>query len=123
MRAVTLFLFLMLPAIALSQQAAQREFPAGAKKLVAEDVKQRVTNRMFTFKSADGGSGRLEFKGNEVYMTSGTVTSSGLWRIDGSSVCFLLDQSAERYCAELRAIGETTYFKRQTGEVVELHAK
>jgi len=120
-------LWFLFPAICLAQ-AFPTEFPAEAKALEPDVLKQRIAGKVFNVKAADGAEYRVEFKDTHaylnIYMAGGrTVSDNGPWKAEGSSICIEF-QRVKSGCSEYRLVGNTLYSKRASnGEVVVMEPK
>jgi len=117
--------FFLVPFNVLAQSPLPTEFPSDAVPIAGDALGSRVSGRVFTFKSADGSSFRLEYTsdGYSFIDTSRGFRDTGKWRVEGNTLC--IDwRKATGGCSEARLKGEALYIKRTSnGEVVELVPK
>ena len=117
------WLFVFVPVIALAQAAMPTEFPSDSTPFTAEALKERVTGQTFTFKPLAGDVVRIQYQGTYAFFNVGSVSDSGKWRVEGSSVCYEWKKFPGG-CSEHRSVGGIVYVKRfSTGEVVVLQPK
>lgn len=116
-----LFLFLALPSVALAQATPLPGFAAEAKPLEAEALRTRVNGKAFSYKTAAGGTVRVEYKDNGyAFVNVGSSNDSGKWRVEESAVCVEWSRF-QPGCSEFRSLGETLQVKlRSNGEIVVL---
>ncbi len=104
-------------------QAQPADFPADAKALAPEALKERLAGKVFHVAFADGMTIRLQYQGGYYYVdTSRGARVHGTWRVDGSKVC---TERAGRgpECDEARLVGDVLHFKRQNGEIVKFEPR
>ena len=82
------WLFVFAPVIALAQAAAPTEFPSDSTLFTAEALKERVTGNTFTFKPLAGDVVRIQYQATYAFFNVGSVSDSGKWRVEGSSICY-----------------------------------
>jgi hypothetical protein len=106
-----------------STQASDR-FPAGARRLEADELTQLVSGHVVKTFTLEGGTAgtRVQYEGNGVvYLNAGGGALSGRWRVEGSAVCYKWNGGqVPDGCVEVRVVGDRTYAKRATGEIVRL---
>jgi hypothetical protein len=101
---------------------APADFPADAKELTADALRQRVSGKVFRVAVANGNVWRLQFDGNGYYFINvapSNYSDSGKWRVEESALCFEPTKT-KAGCNPMRLVGELVYFKRDNGEVVKL---
>ena len=110
------------PAPAAEPPAA---WPASASALSADDLRRRVSGKVFGLPLEKGMSARMDFRDNGyVYINvypSG-ASDSGRWRIDGNKVCSEMRRFPSG-CNEWRAVGDKLMLRRTNGQLVTLDAR
>jgi hypothetical protein len=122
-RVILVMALLALPAMA--QPKLVKEFPGGASALDPDAMKARFRpGSEFAFRGADGAEVRLQFQsGDQATVIAPIASDAGRWRIEGSSVCLELRRFASG-CNEVRIVGDTLYWKRNSNdEVVTLQQR
>lgn len=115
----------LLPSFAGAQSAAPLPtFPADAQPVAPEVLKERLTGKSFSYRTASGGEARLQFKGDFVYVNAGQTNDSGRWRTEGSQMCIEWNRIPNSGCSEARMLGNTVYLTRvANGEVIRLEER
>jgi hypothetical protein len=109
----------------LAQSAIPTTFPDGAVAATAEQLKTRLTDRVFGARMTNGDDYRFEYKSNGYFFlnTSRGFADSGKWRVEESKVCSDM-QKLGSICQDMRIVNDVLYLKRSTnGEVVALQPK
>lgn len=113
---------------ALAQTAlppgARVDFPADAKSLSAEDLRQRLAGNVFHVPLADGSSLRLQYQAAGYYYvnTSRGTSVNGTWRADGTRLC--TDRvNRGPACNEVRLANDALHVKLDSGEVVRFELR
>jgi hypothetical protein len=115
---------LALPGLALAQAAALPTFPPDAQPVAPEVLREKLTGKSFSYRMANGGEVRLQFKSDFVYVNAGPTNDSGRWRIEGSQMCIEWNRIPNSGCSEARMLGMTVYLTRVTnGEVIKLEER
>ena len=118
----SLFVLLLLPLASLAQTAMPTEFPADALSANADDLRARISGKIFRVKPADGSSWRIEYKANGYAFidTSNGFRDTGTWRVEDGKLCSDWHK-VNGGCSEVRIRGESIYLKRvSNGEVIAL---
>jgi hypothetical protein len=109
------------------QGPAVYEFPADAKALAEEALRQRVDGKTFSFDAADGShynfslaSDGLSFAAISLIGEHSPHRSHSKWRVKDSSVCLRSTQDTNEVCFAVRDMGGDLLWGRQSGEVVKL---
>ena len=110
-----LLVFAMLPAMA--QPAFPTEFPPGATELTSEQLTRLLDGHVYRLKPVKGPEIRIEYRGEVAYMTIGSNSDTGKWRVDKSSICIEWTNRPAG-CSEVRMVGNVLYSKRPSGEVL-----
>lgn len=111
---------LVMPLFAFAQSPMPTEFPIDAVATSADDLRGRISGKVFKVKLADGTTWRLEYKANGYAFvdTSRGFRDTGKWRVEDSKLCSDW-QKAPSGCSETRIKGEAIYLKRiSNGEVI-----
>jgi hypothetical protein len=122
--------FSLLVALALGVVAAQAQaqtpavadFPAEAKPMTADTLRERVSGKVFRVAVANGNVWRLQFQGSGTYfinIAANNYSDSGKWRVEDSTLCFE-PQKTKSGCNATRLVGDVMHFKRDNGEIVKL---
>lgn len=122
---VALALFVLASTGACAQAGVPTEFPAAATPLAADQLKARLTDRVYGAKMTDGSNWRFEWKGNGYFFidTDRGYRDSGKWRAEDGKVCVEMQRSGNS-CSDMRQAGDVLYLKRASnGEVVPLQAR
>ena len=122
---VALVLFTLASTVARAQAAVPTEFPANATPVSTEQLKARLTDRVYSAKMTDGATWRYEWKGSGYIFldTDRGYRDSGKWRVEDSRVCVEMQRSGGS-CSDMRQVGDVLYLKRTSnGEVVPLQAR
>jgi hypothetical protein len=113
---------------ALAQAAlppgAPVDFPADAKTLTPEDLRQRLAGNVFHVPLADGSSLRLQYQAAGYYYvnTSRGTSVNGTWRADGTRLC--TDRvNRGPACNEVRLAKDALHVKLDSGEVVRFEPR
>lgn len=113
---------------ALAQTAAPPaafvDFPADAKPLTADDLRQRLAGNVFHVPLADGSSMRLQYQAAGYYYvdTSRGARVNGTWRADGTRLC--TDRvNRGPACNEVRLADDALHVKLDSGEVVKFEPR
>ena len=119
------FALLAASAGALAQAPlAPADFPADAKPLTAEDLRQRLAGKVFHVPLADGSSMRLQYQAAGYYYvdTSRGGRVNGTWRADGTRLC--TDRvNRGPACNEVRLAKDAMHVKLDSGEVVKFEPR
>jgi len=111
-----------LPSIAAAQ-GFPTEFPAGSVPLEGEALRKRIEGQTYWVKPADGNEFRVQYLASKevflnIYFPGRTLSDTGTWRIEGSSVCVEWRQ-VKSGCTAHHLVGDQLYVKRASnGEVV-----
>lgn len=100
------------------------DFPADAKALTAEDLRQRLAGKVFHVSLADGSSMRLQYQAAGYYYvdTSRGARVNGTWRADGTRLC--TDRiNRGPACNEVRLANDAVHVKLDSGEVVRFEPR
>ncbi len=112
------------PPAAMAQTAAETvtEFPPGAQALSPEALSAALADRRFSMVYSSMVTLRLDFKTRSgwVFATAGSVSDSGQWRTEGSTLCIQFQQRFPSSCSEIRAMDGDLYMKRSTGQIVKM---
>lgn len=119
-----LILLLAFPGFVFAQAAPAAGFAAEARPLEAEALRLRVNGKAFSYKTAAGGTVRVEYKENGyAFVNVGSSNDSGKWRIEESAVCVEWSRFPAG-CSEFRSVGDTLQAKlRSNGEIVVLNPR
>ena len=116
---VPLALVISVNAVLAQPPAIPLEFPADAKPLAPEELRERVSGKVFKVKTAAGGAWRLQYQaGGVFFFNAGGYSDSGKWRIEDSKLCSE-PQKSPAACNEMRLAGDTLYLKRDSGEIIK----
>lgn len=118
----TVWSVMLLPLSVMAQSGLPTDFPADAVVLATDTLQQRLTDKVYRAKLADGSTWRLEYKSNGyAFLNTGTgFSDTGKWSVQGSQLCSEW-RRASSGCLETRATSDVVYVKRSnTGEVVAL---
>lgn len=110
---------------ALAQSAIPVTFPEGAIAATAQQLKTRLTDRVFGARMTNGDDWRFEYKSNGYFFlnTSRGYADSGKWQIEEGKVCAEMQKTGAA-CNEMRIVNDVLYLKRASnGEVVALQPK
>ncbi len=119
LRFATLALTMSAGAVLAQSPAVPLEFPAEAKPLAADDLRQRVSGKVFRVKTAAGAAWRLQYQAaGSFYINVGSFSDSGKWRIEDSKLCSE-PQKSPAACNEMRLAGDALYLKRDSGEIIK----
>ena len=115
--------FVFVPVIAFAQATTPTEFPPEALPFTPAGLKERMAGKTFTFKPVADGAARIQYQETCAFFNVGSVSDTGKWRVEGSSVCYDW-RKFPNGCSEHRSVGDLVYVKRySTGEVVVLQPK
>ena len=115
-----LIALLAVPAIAAAQTSFPTEWPGGAELMSAEALQQRLVGKTFVAKSLTGPDVRTEYRDTFAYINVGSMSNSGRWRTEGSTVCNEW-RNLRPACSEFRAVWDVLYVKRaNNGEIMKL---
>ncbi|MDH4062535.1 MAG: hypothetical protein OEU94_17135 [Aquincola sp.] len=120
----TLGTVIVLAAVHALAQVPQ-EFPPNAASISADQLKERLTDRVFTARMTDGKDWRWEWKSSGyIFLNiSGGYSDSGKWRTEDGKVCVEMNKSGAS-CSDMRMVGDVLYLKRASnGEVIGLQPK
>lgn len=114
-------IFLLVPVIALAQDAMRTEFPSAAVSPNADSLRERLAGKTFDVKPFTGASWRLEYASNGYAFlnTSSGYSDKGRWRVEDGKLCTEWAKSTSG-CSEARIDGASLLIKRSSGEVVTL---
>ncbi|MGE0099498.1 MAG: hypothetical protein AB7S86_14240 [Hydrogenophaga sp.] len=100
------------------------EFPEGATKPNAEELKQRLADKIFDVKLANGGSWRLEYKSNGYFFinTNTNFNGTGDWHTEDGKICGNL-RGRGPACNDARLFNGVIHYLRDNGEVVQFVAR
>ena len=119
-RNATLVLLMSASAVLAQVPAIPREFPADAQSLTADDLRQRLSGKVFKVNTAAGAAWRLQYQaGGSFYINVGSFSDSGKWRTEESKLCSE-PQKSPAACNEMRLVGDALYLKRDSGEIIKL---
>jgi hypothetical protein len=111
---------LALAAHAQAQTSAAPDFPADAKPIAADMLKERLAGKVFRVATAGGAVWRWQFQSNGYFFINvGSFAESGKWRTEASAVCSE-PQRSKASCNEMRLVGDGLQMKRDNGEIVKL---
>ena len=112
----------LMPSFSGAQSAAPLPtFPPDAQPVAPEVLKERLTGKSFSYRTASGAEVRLQYKSDFVYVNAGPTNDSGRWRIEGSQLCIEWNRIPNSGCSEARMLGNTVYITRvANGEVIRL---
>jgi hypothetical protein len=106
---------------AFAQAPAAPDFPADAKPIAADPLRERVSGKVFRIAVANGNGWRLQFQGDGFYFLNiapSNYSDSGKWRAEDSSLSFE-PQKTKAGCNVTQLVGDLAYFKRDIGEIVK----
>ena len=107
----------------MGQAVATKEFPADASTLSPEELKEKLSGRVYALDWIGATPWRMEFKSNGyVFFNAGNSNGSGTWRTEAGRVCTEI-RAFGANCNEIRQSGGQLYYKRLSGEVIEMRAK
>jgi hypothetical protein len=109
----------------LAQSAIPTAFPEGAISATVDQLKTRLTDRVFGAKMTNGDDWRFEYKSNGYFFlnTGRGYADSGKWRVEEGKVCAEMQKTGPS-CSEMRIVNDVLYMKRASnGEVVALQPK
>lgn len=111
---------IMLSLLTTSGAVQAQEFPADAAVPNAGEIKERLSNKVFAVKLADGASWRLEFKANGYFFvnTSTGFQGSGSWIAEDGKICSGLRGNPPT-CNDVRVHDEVLHLKRASGEIIQ----
>ena len=111
-------------AATLAQAPIPQEFPSNATSISAEQLRERLSDRVFGARATDGKDWRWEWKTNGyIFLNIGGYSDSGKWRAEDGKVCVDMNKSGAT-CSEMRLVGDVLYMKRTiNGEVIGLLPK
>jgi len=110
-------------ASSMGQAVATREFPAEASTLSAEDLKDKLSGRVYALDWVGATPWRMEFKANGyVFFNAGSASGSGTWRTEAGKVCTEM-RAFGANCNEIRESGGGLFYKRLSGEVTAMIPK
>lgn len=110
---------------AFAQSPIPTTFPEGAIPATEQQLKARLTDRVFGARMTNGDDWRLEYKSNGYFFlnTSRGYSDSGKWRIEEGKVCTDMQKTGAS-CSEMSIFNDVLYLKRATnGEVAALQPK
>lgn len=123
MRIVGFVLLSALLPLVVTAQSAPTEFPADAKALAPDALRERLAGKTLKGTLADGVGWRLEFNSANSYFyldTSRGFRDVGTWKIQDGKLCTELPKVGAS-CSEVRVDAARVYIKRTSnGEVVAL---
>jgi hypothetical protein len=108
-----------------AQSVVPTTFPDGAIAVTAEQLKARLTDRVFGSRMTNGDDWRLEWKSSGYfYLNTGRgYSDSGKWRVEEGKFCAEMQKTGAA-CSEMRIHNDVLYMKRASnGEVAALHPK
>ena len=106
--------------VALAQPVATKEFPADARVLSVEELKQALSGKVFMLAWVGVTPWRMDFKDNGyLFFDAGTASGSGTWRAESGQVCTEM-RAFGNNCNQVRMSGELVYYKRLSGEVIAM---
>jgi hypothetical protein len=97
-------------------------FPPGATKLEPTQLTQLVSGRVAKILTGPQVGARVQYDTNGVvYYNGAGANFSGRWRVDGSSLCYEWNRNqAPTGCIEVRMVGERIYYRRMSGEILQM---
>lgn len=107
---------------ASAQKTFPTEYPAEAKPVAGSEIANRLTGKAFQVTTVTSGNWRLQFDklGYAFVDTDNGYRDNGPWRVQGERWCTNMSKTGDQ-CADLYAVGETLYYKRNSnGEVVSM---
>lgn len=107
--------------LALVVPSVAQAFPDGASELSDIELMQRLSDRVFDVKLADGVSWRLEYKSNGYFFidTSNNFRGDGKWAAENGKLCGQL-RGRDRTCSDVRLHQDILHVKRISGEIMRL---
>jgi hypothetical protein len=120
---VRVALGLLISSVAQAQTVAP-DFPAEARVVGAEALRERLAGKVFHVAVANGNTWRFQYQaGGDYYLNvSSGYSDSGKWRTEESKICFE-PQKSKAGCNEVRLVGEMIHFKRDSGEIVKFELR
>ena len=114
----------LMPTLAGAQTAGLPTFPPDAQPVAPEVLREKLTGKSFSYRTASGSEARLQFKSDFVYVNAGPTNDSGRWRTEGSQMCIEWNRIPNSGCSEARMLGNTVYLTRvANGEVIRLEER
>lgn len=110
---------------AFAQPPVPTTFPDGAVPATAEQLKARLTDRVYGARMTNGDDWRFEYKANGYFFlnTGRGYADSGKWRVEEGKFCAEMQKTGAA-CSEMRIVNDVPYMKRASnGEVVALQPK
>jgi hypothetical protein len=109
------------PPVATATTSAVGDFPTDLPKSSADALKQKLTDKKFAVKLANGTSWKLEYKSNGYYFvnTSTGFNGSGTWQTADGQLC-TQGRGDPMTCNDVRERADGIVLKRQSGEVIIL---
>lgn len=100
------------------------EFPAGATVPKAQELADRLANRVWRAQFANGQKARYDFQGQYLYVDISTrARDVGVWRTDDGMLCAEFRGRFPSGCSDARIVEGKVWFRRaSTGELVSLEA-
>lgn len=109
-----------LPAMLIAAPAmAATTFPEGATSPTADEIRQRLSDKVFDVKLDNGTAWRLEFKANGYYFVDVSTggKANGEWKADNAKLCSKPPMQPQS-CNEVRLHDDHLYLQRTNGEVI-----
>jgi hypothetical protein len=126
MRMLVLALSTLLCGVAAAQAPAPApaaDFPADARTLTPEQLRERLRGKTFHVALADGTSWRLQYRDAQFFInTSRGFNDDGPWRAEATTLC-AEGRRIKPACNEMRLVGETLLMKRDSGEIVKFEPR
>jgi hypothetical protein len=120
MRRFFLLATVVAPLGVFAQASFPTEFPGDSAPVDAAALKQLLSGKTFVGKPSSGSEFRVQYKDSHAFLNVGSVSDSGPWRTEGSSVCNDW-RTVRPSCSEMRVSGKTLYVKRaNNGEIIRL---
>ena len=106
---------------ASAQNAAAQQFPSEATPITAKDLGERIADKVFAVRLADGTGWRLQYKANGYFFVNTTTgfNGSGKWTAEDGKLCSEL-KGNKPSCNEVRQTVDAIYLKRDSGEIIRL---
>ena len=104
-----------------AQNAAAPEFPSEATPITAKQLSERISDKVFAVRLADGTGWRLQYKASGYFFVNTTTgfNGSGKWTAEEGKLCGEL-KGAKLTCNEVRQTADAIYLKRDSGEIIRL---
>ncbi len=110
------------PAAAAAPPAA---WPSTARSLSGDELRQRVSGKVFEIALEPGMSARMDYRDSGymfVNVHPSGASDSGRWRIDGNQLCSEMRRFPSG-CNEMRVVGDKLMLRRTNGQIVMLEGR